>query len=68
MPELELQYGDYAAWQRGWLQGEVLEAQLRYWQRQLGGELPVLELPSDRPRPAVQSYRGASSAVSLSAI
>ena len=66
LPELELQYGDYAAWQRGWLQGEVLEAQLRYWQRQLGGELPVLELPSDRPRPAVQSYRGASSAVSLS--
>jgi len=55
---LEWQYGDYATWQREWLQGEVLEEQLRYWRRQLGGELPVLELPTDRPRPAVQSYRG----------
>jgi non-ribosomal peptide synthetase component F len=55
---LEWQYGDYAAWQREWLQGEVLEEQLRYWRRQLGGALPVLELPTDRPRPAVQSYRG----------
>src|SRR6185312_12506173 len=66
LAELEWQYGDYAAWQREWLQGEVLEEQLRYWRRQLGGELPVLELPTDRPRPAVQSYRGASYAVSLS--
>src|SRR6185295_9090664 len=66
LAELEWQYGDYATWQREWLQGEVLEEQLRYWRRQLGGELPVLELPADRPRPAVQSYRGASYAVSLS--
>jgi len=59
LAELELQYGDYAAWQREWLQGAVLEEQLGYWRRQLGGELPVLELPTDRPRPALQSYRGA---------
>ena len=58
LAQLELQYGDYAAWQRDLLQGEVLEEQLRYWRRQLGAELPVLELPTDRPRPEVQSYRG----------
>src|SRR6185312_3136046 len=58
LAELEWQYGDYAAWQREWLQGEVLEEQLRYWRRPLGGEVPWLELPTDRPRPAVQSYRG----------
>ena len=59
LPELPLQYADYAVWQREWLQGEVLEAELGYWREQLRGELPVLELPTDRPRPAVQSYRGA---------
>jgi hypothetical protein len=56
---LPVQYADYAVWQREWLQGEVLEEQLTYWREQLGGELPVLELPADFPRPAVQSYRGA---------
>ena len=66
LQELELQYADYAAWQRKWLQGEVLEEQLSYWQRQLGGELPVLELPTDRARPAVQSYRGAHESITLS--
>src|SRR5207244_2161292 len=59
LEELPIQYADYAVWQRGWLQGEVLEEQLSYWREQLGGELPVLELPTDRPRPPVQSYRGA---------
>jgi hypothetical protein len=59
LAELSIQYADYAVWQREWLQGEVLEAELAYWREQLGGELPVLELPTDRPRPAVQSYRGA---------
>ena len=54
-PELPVQYADYAAWQREWLQGEVLEAQLGYWQRQLAGACRVLELPTDRPRPAVQT-------------
>ena len=55
----QVQYADYAAWQRHWLQGETLQRQLNYWRQQLGGELPVLELPSDRPRPAVQTFNGA---------
>ena len=58
LPELAIQYGDFAVWQREWLQGEVLEQQLRYWRQQLA-EMPVLELPTDGARPAVQSYRGA---------
>ncbi|MET0646190.1 MAG: amino acid adenylation domain-containing protein [Pyrinomonadaceae bacterium] len=66
LAELEFQYADYAAWQRGWLQGEALEAQLGYWREQLGGRLPVLELPTDRPRPAVQSFRGARCTLRLS--
>ncbi len=60
LAELPIQYADYAVWQRQWLQGERLDAQLAYWQRQLGGTLPVLDLPTDRPRPAVQSFRGAN--------
>jgi amino acid adenylation domain-containing protein len=59
LPELPVQYADYAAWQREWLAGEVLEGELDFWRRQLAGELPVLALPTDRPRPPVQSYRGA---------
>ena len=59
LTDLPVQYGDFALWQQSWLQGEALERQLVYWREQLGGELPVLELPTDRPRPAVQSYRGA---------
>jgi amino acid adenylation domain-containing protein/non-ribosomal peptide synthase protein (TIGR01720 family) len=59
-----LQYADYAAWQRGWLQGDVLERQLDYWRGQLA-ELPVLDLPTDRPRPAVQTFRGARLAFDL---
>ncbi|HEX8353468.1 MAG TPA: condensation domain-containing protein, partial [Pyrinomonadaceae bacterium] len=60
LEELPIQYADYAAWQRGWLQGEVLEEQLSYWRGQLAGAPPVLELPTDRPRPAVQSQKGAA--------
>ncbi|HEX8558455.1 MAG TPA: amino acid adenylation domain-containing protein [Pyrinomonadaceae bacterium] len=60
LPELTVQYADFAAWQREWMQGEVLERELQYWRGQLGGELPALELPTDRPRPAVQAFRGAS--------
>ncbi|HVR99673.1 MAG TPA: condensation domain-containing protein, partial [Thermoanaerobaculia bacterium] len=63
LPELTVQYADFAVWQRRWLQGEVLEAQLAYWRGQLGdldGAPQVLELPTDRPRPAVQTFRGAS--------
>jgi amino acid adenylation domain-containing protein/non-ribosomal peptide synthase protein (TIGR01720 family) len=58
LPELPFQYVDYASWQRGWLAGEPLQEQLGYWKRQLEGSLPLLELPTDRPRPAVQSQDG----------
>src|ERR1700730_139576 len=66
LKDLPIQYADYAAWQRTWLQGEVLEKQLAYWRKQLGGNLPVLELATDRPRPAVQTYAGARSTLRLS--
>ncbi|WP_429794769.1 non-ribosomal peptide synthetase, partial [Brevibacillus borstelensis] len=59
LPELQIQYADYALHQRNWLQGEVLERQLAYWKKQLSGSPPVLQLPTDKPRPPVQSYRGA---------
>ncbi len=59
LPALPIQYTDFACWQRDWLQGEVLEEQLTYWREQLR-DLSVLHLPSDRPRPAVQTYRGAT--------
>ncbi|MBD1896805.1 non-ribosomal peptide synthetase [Coleofasciculus sp. FACHB-129] len=59
LPELPIQYADFAVWQRQYLEGEVLEKHLSYWKQQLGGNLPVLELPSDRSRSAVQSNRGA---------
>jgi aspartate racemase len=58
LPELPIQYADYAVWQRQWLQGEVLEQQLAYWRQQLAG-VPVLELPTDRPRPTVKTSQGA---------
>ncbi len=67
LPDLRLQYADFAAWQRGWLQGEVLETQLGYWRRQLAGAPPVLELPTDRPRPAVQTFNGAYQSFTLPA-
>ncbi|MDF5726917.1 MAG: amino acid adenylation domain-containing protein, partial [Rhizonema sp. PD38] len=56
---LPIQYSDYAAWQRQWLEGEVLENQINYWKHQLKDASPLLELPTDYPRPAQQSYRGA---------
>ncbi len=59
LPELPVQYADYAVWQRSWLRGEVLEGEIGFWRRQLAGLPALLELPTDRPRPAVQSYRGA---------
>jgi amino acid adenylation domain-containing protein len=59
LEELPVQYADFAVWQRQWLQGEVLEAQLNYWRHQLGGNLQQLQLPTDRPRPELQTYRGA---------
>ena len=60
LPDLPIQYADYAIWQREYLQGAELERQLSYWRGRLSGRLPVLELPTDRPRPSVQSYRGAT--------
>ena len=58
-PALPIQYADFAVWQRGWLQGERLAAQLGYWRRQLAGAPGALELPADRPRPPAPSFRGA---------
>jgi amino acid adenylation domain-containing protein len=65
LPELAVQYADYAVWQRRQLQGEALEGQLAYWRRQLAGAPPLLDLPTDRPRPAVQTYRGRQRTVLL---
>ena len=65
LEELGIQYGDFAEWQREWLQGEVLEEQLRYWREQLRG-MEMLQLPTDRVRPAEQSYRGGERVVVLS--
>ncbi|HYO56779.1 condensation domain-containing protein, partial [Archangium sp.] len=65
LPELALQYADYAVWQRQWLQGEVLEAQLSYWKKTLAGAPQALELPTDRPRPQVQTFHGAQVKVQL---
>src|SRR5207244_3774274 len=59
LPELPIQYSDFASWQRRWLAGEWLTPQLAYWRARLGGNPPALELPLDRPRPALQTFRGA---------
>ncbi len=66
LPELAIQYADFACWQRQWLQGEALERQLAYWKTQLNGVPAVLELPTDYLRPAVQSYRGSQHRFRLS--
>ncbi|HYT50233.1 MAG TPA: condensation domain-containing protein, partial [Pyrinomonadaceae bacterium] len=62
-----IQYADYALWQRDWLRGERLEHQLAYWKQKLGGQLPILELPTDAARPAVQTYSGGRATAILSA-
>ena len=67
LDELPLQYADYAVWQRQWLEGEVLERQLEYWKKQLAGAPQVLEIPTDRPRPPKESFRGDIKGVPLSA-
>nr|QEO74487.1 condensation domain-containing protein [uncultured bacterium] len=59
LPELPIQYGDYAVWERGWLGGEAAAAQLSYWRRQLKDAPACVRLPLDRPRPPVQTVRGA---------
>ena len=58
LPELPVQYADFAVWQRDWLAGAELERQLAYWREHLQGAPPLLDLPIDRPRPALQSYNG----------
>jgi amino acid adenylation domain-containing protein len=59
LPALSLHYADYAAWQRQWAETPALEEQLSWWKKQLAGAPPILELPTDRPRPPVQNFRGA---------
>ncbi|HEX6371570.1 MAG TPA: non-ribosomal peptide synthase/polyketide synthase [Longimicrobium sp.] len=65
LPPLPVQYADFAAWQRAQLEGAVLDRQLAYWKERLAGAPALLELPADRPRPAVQTYRGARVPVAL---
>ncbi|HWX40554.1 MAG TPA: amino acid adenylation domain-containing protein, partial [Blastocatellia bacterium] len=60
LPELKLQYADYAAWQREWLQGEVLEREIDYWKCTLEGSGEPLQLPTDRPRPLTQTFNGST--------
>lgn len=59
LPELPIQYADFAVWQRDRLQGTLLKTQLNYWKQQLSGELPILHLPTDRPHPATTTFIGA---------
>ncbi|MEG5026529.1 amino acid adenylation domain-containing protein [Microcoleus sp. AT8-B1] len=66
LPELPVQYADFAIWQRNWLWGEVLQTQLAYWKQQLEGAPPLLELPADRPRPPIQTSNGATQSLLLS--
>ncbi len=66
LPELPIQYGDWALWQREHLQGEVLEEHLSYWRARLDGAPRLLALPTDRPRPPVQTFRGATRAFAVS--
>ncbi|HEU4561307.1 MAG TPA: amino acid adenylation domain-containing protein, partial [Longimicrobium sp.] len=66
LPELAVQYADYAVWQREQLEGEVLDRQLAYWRERLAGAPELLDLPTDHPRPVVQTYRGASIPVEFS--
>ncbi len=66
LPDLPLQYGDFAVWQRQQLHSDETDRRFEYWRRQLSGTLPVLQLPTDRPRPATETFRGAMQAFSLS--
>jgi len=66
LSELPIQYADFAVWQREWLGGDRARIDLAYWKQQLEGAPPLLELPTDRPRPSVQTYRGAKHSFLLS--
>ncbi|HVR97733.1 MAG TPA: amino acid adenylation domain-containing protein, partial [Thermoanaerobaculia bacterium] len=65
LPELAVQYADFALWQREWLQGEALEGELAYWRQRLAGRPSVLELPTDWPRPTMPGFRGATEPLQL---
>ena len=65
LSELPIQYADFANWQRLWLQGEILQTQLAYWKQQLLGIPPLLELSTQRTRPAVLGFRGAHASLLL---
>ncbi|MCG8534438.1 MAG: condensation domain-containing protein, partial [Pseudomonadales bacterium] len=67
LPELSIQYGDFSAWQKDWLQGDELERQLSYWRTRLGNAPDQLMLPFDRPRPPLQTLNGATLDVNLTA-
>ncbi|MFL6289705.1 MAG: amino acid adenylation domain-containing protein, partial [Thermoanaerobaculia bacterium] len=67
LPPLPVQYADFAVWQRGWLAGETLEAEIAWWRERLAGAPAVLELPADRPRPAVRTSHGEVAGAVLSA-
>ncbi|MDM8560649.1 amino acid adenylation domain-containing protein [Candidatus Parabeggiatoa sp. HSG14] len=60
LPALEIQYADFTHWQQQWLTGERLEKHVNYWKKQLAGIPTLLELPTDKPRPAIQRFRGAT--------
>ncbi|NET48618.1 MAG: amino acid adenylation domain-containing protein, partial [Merismopedia sp. SIO2A8] len=65
LADLSIQYADFAVWQRQWLTNQVLETQLSYWKQHLSGAPPLLELPTDRPRPAIQTFRGGTEPLQL---
>jgi amino acid adenylation domain-containing protein len=65
LPELPIQYADFAHWQRHWLEGEVLQTQLAYWKQRLLGAPPLLELPADHSRPPIQTFHGARQSILL---
>ena len=67
LPDLEIQYADYAVWQRKWMEGEILQQQADYWKNALAGAPALLELPTDHPRPAQQSFSGALAKLELNA-
>jgi amino acid adenylation domain-containing protein len=65
LPALSIQYADFAHWQRQWLQGEVLQTQIAYWKQQLAGAPAAIDVPTDHPRPAMQTFRGAHQSLVL---
>jgi len=67
LPDLPIQFADFACWQREWMKGEVLDSQTSYWKKELAGAPSILELPADKPRPASQSFRGATETFQLPA-